>query len=282
MKNSTYKRIYGLVLLLLAMLTTQVAAQISLAPTILYIHENRSIGEIYVTNTAQTAQEVNFETKFAYPQQKMDGQVAMITDDSVKAEQFGLDDNIRVFPSRMVLQPGQSQVVRIQVLPMNKPDGVYWSRFLASASELTPEIGTSTPNGVGTQINFVVEQNIPLFYRKGDNSTGIRVIDFKTNVTEEGLEVLPRVQRTGNSPFLGTMVAELYNEDEELVSEVRNSVFFYFDDWTKITFPMDTDKSPVGNYRISIKFVTQRSSISTADIVSADLIVFEERISILK
>lgn len=264
------------------MCSLQVTAQISLAPTILYIHENRSIGEIYITNTAQTAQEVNFETQFAYPQQNMGGEVTMIMDDSVKAEQFGLDGNIRIFPSRMVLQPGQSQVVRIQVLPMDKPDGVYWSRFLASASELTPDIGTSTVNGVGTQINFVVEQNIPLFYRKGDNSTGVRLIDFKTNITETALEVSPRIQRTGNSPFLGTMIAELYNENEELVSEVRNSVFFYFDDWTKISFPLEMDESPVGNYRVSIKFITQRSSISTADIVSADLIEFEERINILR
>lgn len=259
---------------------TSLFAQISLAPTILYIHENRSIGEIYVTNTAQTAQEVTFSTKFSYPKQTEDGTVEMIDDDSLRASQFSLDGYSRIFPARMVLQPGQSQVVRIQVLPSDKPDGVYWSRFIASSSTLTPEVGATQVTGVGTQINFVVEQNIPLFYRKGENTTGVKVVDFKTNIVENGLEILPRVERTGNSPFLGTMKAELYDADGNLISELSSSAFFYFDDWTKITVPVDPEIELKGNYRVSLKFITQRNSISTADIVSADLIVHNEQISL--
>jgi hypothetical protein len=278
-----YQQLYGLLgLVMVSILTSPVIAQVSLAPTILYVHENRSIGEIYITNTAQTAQELTFRTEFSYPRQTEDGQLLMVSDDSLTAQKYGLDNHIRVFPSRMVLQPGQSQVVRIQVLPMDKPDGVYWSRFVASSSELTPEVGTSVVNGVGTQINFVVEQNIPLFFRKGENTTGVKVVDFKTEITEEGLEVMPKIERTGNSPFLGTMIAELYDENDQLIGEVERSAFFYFEDWTKISFPLDTSDSIEGNYRISIKFITQRNSISTADIVTSDLIVYEERIRIMK
>lgn len=259
---------------------TSLYAQISLAPTILYIHENRSIGEIYVTNTAQTAQEVTFGTKFSYPKQTEDGTVEMVEDDSVRASQFSLDGYTRIFPARMVLQPGQSQVVRIQVLPSDKPEGVYWSRFIASASALTPEVGETQINGVGTQINFIVEQNIPLFFRKGENTTGVNVVDFKTNIVENGLEILPRVVRTGNSPFLGTIKAELYDGEGVLISELSSSAFFYFDDWTKITMPVDPEIELKGNFRVSLKFITQRNSISTADIVSADLIVHNEQISL--
>ena len=280
MKTSLRNFYYGVVVSTLLFLATNLSAQISLAPTILYIHENRSIGEIYVTNTAQTAQEVNFRTEFAYPKQDENGNVILVKDDSVRFNQFGLDNHARIFPSRMVLQPGQSQVVRIQVLPMDNPDGVYWSRFLATASELTPDVGTNVIGGVGTQINFVVEQNIPLFYRKGENTTGINVVDFKTNIEDNNLIVMPRIQRTGNSPFLGTMIAELYDQDNVLVSKVQNSAFYYFDDWSKISFPLESRESIAGNYRIAIKFITQRNSISTADIVSSDLIVFEERIVI--
>ena len=259
---------------------TSLYAQISLAPTILYIHENRSIGEIYVTNTAQTAQEVTFGTKFSYPKQTEDGTVEMVEDDSVRASQFSLDGYTRIFPARMVLQPGQSQVVRIQVVPSDKPEGVYWSRFIASASALTPEVGETQINGVGTQINFIVEQNIPLFFRKGENTTGVNVVDFKTNIVENGLEILPRVVRTGNSPFLGTIKAELYDGEGVLISELSSSAFFYFDDWTKITMPVDPEIELKGNFRVSLKFITQRNSISTADIVSADLIVHNEQISL--
>lgn len=259
---------------------TSLYAQISLAPTILYIHENRSIGQIYVTNTAQTAQEVTFGNKFSYPKQTEDGTVEMVEDDSVRASQFSLDGHSRIFPARMVLQPGQSQVVRIQVLPTDKPDGVYWSRFIASASALTPEVGATQVNGVGTQINFIVEQNIPLFYRKGENTTGVNVVDFKTNIVENGLEILPRVVRTGNSPFLGTIKAELYDGEGVLISELSSSAFFYFDDWTKITIPVDPEIELKGNFRVSLKFITQRNSISTADIVTADLIVHNEEISL--
>lgn len=259
---------------------TTLYAQISLAPTILYIHESKSIGEIYVTNTAQTAQEVIFSTKFSYPKQMEDGTIMMVDDDSISASQFGLDGNSRIFPSRMVLQPGQSQVVRIQVLPSDKPEGVYWSRFIASASAVTPEVGQTQLSGVGTQINFIVEQNIPLFYRKGENTTGVRVVDFKSKRVDQGLEITPRIKRTGNSPFLGTLKAELYDSNGDLISEISSSAFFYFDDWSKFTIPIDPEVELSGNYRVSLKFITQRNSISTADIVSADLIVYEEQISL--
>jgi len=250
---------------------TGASAQVSIAPTQLFIHEKQGVGEIFLTNTSDTAQEITFDFQFGYPVSTEEGAISMVYDDSLTKERYGLEGRVRLFPSRVIIPPNWSQTIRVQVLPMNdRPDGVYWSRLLVASSAITPDADAQNSEGITTDINYVLEQNIPLFYRHGENSTGVRVTDIRTSVDESSnqIVVIPKLERTGNSPYLGTMHAKLFDATGELIEKKEVPAYFYFEDWRRLTFKKPEISE--GSFRLDLEFQTRRRSISSGDIVKAD------------
>ena len=248
-----------------------VSAQISIAPTQVFIHDKQGAGEIFLTNTSDTPQEISFDMRFGYPASTEEGAIMMVYDDSLKQKQHGLDGRVRLFPSLVVIPPNRSQTVRIQILSMrDKPEGVYWTRLLVSSSPITPEVDGRVSEGISTDIDYVLEQNIPLFYRHGENSTGIRVMEVETaydDATQE-LTATPKIGRIGNSPYLGTMYATLYDQADRQIEQKEIPAYFYFEDWRRLTFAQ-VDKSK-GPFRLDLEFKTHRRTISSSKIVQAE------------
>lgn len=245
-------------------------AQISIAPTQVFIHEKHGAGELFLTNTSDIAQEISFEMKFGYPASTEQGAVLMVYDDSLKQEQHGLEGHARLFPGRVVIPPKGSQTVRIQIISMkDKPEGVYWTRLLVSSSPETRGVDGRDSEGITTDIEYVLEQNIPLFYRHGENSTGIRVIEVETayNESTNELKATPKIGRTGNSPYLGTMYATLYDKSGRQIDKKEIPAYFYFEDWRRMIFEQ-VDASD-GPFRLELEFQTKRKSIRSGNIVQA-------------
>jgi len=246
-------------------------AQISIAPTQVFIHDKQGAGEIFLTNTSDVPQEISFEMTFGYPASTENGRISMVYNDSLKRDQHGLDEHVRLFPSRVVIPPRWSQTVRIQILSMaDKPDGVYWTRLMVSSSPVTPDVGDRNADGITTDIEYVLEQNIPLFYRHGKNSTGIEVVDVEKiyDNSSKKLVVTPEIERTGNSPYLGTMYASLFDKSGSKLDQKEIPAYFYYLDWRRLTFEqIDASKGP---FRLDLEFKTHRKSISSKDIVKAD------------
>lgn len=271
MKNVLQKQIRRGFLTSVLMLAFQSAwAQVSIAPTTLFVHDNPGVGELYLTNTSDLAQEISFDFQFGYPSSSELGDIVMIYDDTLKQKEYGLDNFVRLFPSRAIIPPNQTQTIRVQVLPMrNRPDGVYWSRLLIKSSALTPDVETATTEGIVTSFNYILEQNIALFYRKGENNTGITVRDVEISKIDSTnqLLIIPEMDRTGNSPYLGMMYAKLYDSSGELIDQKESPAYFYFKDWRRFVFDQPTKGQPP--YRLDFEFQTQRQAISSRDLVQA-------------
>lgn len=252
--------------------TTTATSQISISPTTVFIHENPGISEIYLTNSSNVAQEISFDLRFGYPSSNDQGEIIMAYNDSLKQQQYGLSDYLRLYPSRVIIPANQSQTIRVQILPMqDRQDGVYWSRLIVAASAVTPDIESQNSEGITTNINYVLEQNIPLFYRKGDNTTGVNILDVDARVdSSQQLIVIPELERTGNSPYLGRMHAKLYTESGDFIEEKIAPAYFYFKDWRKFTFQKPNNFN--GPFRLDLEFETYRQSINSRDIVKADKI----------
>jgi hypothetical protein len=185
-------------------------------------------------------------------------------------ERHGLTGHIRAFPRRLILPPNSSQTIRVQVNPMpDRSDGTFFTRFIVSSNAVTPDVASSTieEGAIGARIDYVLEQSIPVFYRKGQNETGVVVHDVATHQTADRLQLIPRLSRTGNSPFMGTMRAELYSTDGKLISDNAATAFLYFDEWRRIEIPI-TDV-PRGSYRVVLRFATERNDMSSGDLVQA-------------
>ena len=266
MKHLTFVFLTTLVALLCARTTE---AQVSIAPSTVFISDQTNIGTIYVSNRSDEPQEVSIGFEFGYPTSDEDGNLIMTYDDPEAFEKYAINDWVRAFPRSFVLGPRQQQTVRFQVRPQPQAeDGTYWTRVKVLANPQVPDIDLAPDEeGVTTRITFRFEQIIAAFYKKGNTTTGVNVTNVEVRHDENRLLLLPHLQRTGNSPFIGRMVAKMYDAGGNLVRERQTTTTAYFEEIRRIE--LDTEGLEPGTYRVELTFETRRGDISPTDLVQA-------------
>jgi hypothetical protein len=250
----------------LAVLAVQ--AQVSLAPTTVFADAN-GIGTLYVTNGSEKAQEINISFLFGYPGNDSIGNLVMVYEDSLREQQSGLGDRIRTFPRSFILAPGQQQTVRFQIRPdRTKPAGMYFTRVKVSSNEQTSDIEQAEANGVSTKVNFKFDQVIAAFYKSGSVTTGLEFSNLVGERKENAIEVNSDFSVTGNSPFLGSLQAELKDNTGKTVAIHQQTVALYYQGKRSYSIPLPEGIIP-GNYQLLLVFKTERSDIPTSDLVQA-------------
>lgn len=276
------KHLFTLVSVALFMAATapRAQAQVAIAPSTVFINDQTNIGTLYVSNRSDEPQEVSIEFAFGYPSSDAEGNLVMNYEDSVAFARYALNDWIRAFPRNFVLGPRQQQTVRFQVRPRRDvDDGMYWTRVKIMASPQSPEIDLpATEEGITTRITFRFEQIIAAFYHKGNTTTGIEVKEVVVEHGDNMLMILPRLQRTGNAPFIGSMTARLYDSNNQQVLVRQTTTTAYFEEIRRME--ISTEDIPAGNYRLELSFETQRGDISPTDLVQAPTVTHSVSVSI--
>ncbi len=275
MKTVFIKRIiHSLVFTLVNMcVISGITAQVSLAPSSLFVDEKSGIANLYVSNRSTVPQEVLVSFAFGYPGSDEKGNLVMQYEDEAAAEAFGLDPYIRAFPKSFILEPNQQQTVRIQVRPsaaMN--DGFYFTRIKVLSSPEVPVLAENSKESINAQISFKFEQVIAVFYKKGKVETGLSIRDLEIEQTEKELIVIPVLERLGNAPFIGTFSAALKDSGGSSVTEAQTSTTAYFN--TKRRLALKTENLKPGYYELELKFVTKRSDMATGDLVQAPDVIY--------
>lgn len=264
-------QVIKLALLLLFFFTQlKIDAQINLSPTFLMIDERTGISELYVHNGSNTPQEVSISFVFGYPSANAEGTTIMVYDDSLKQEQYGLNQHIRVFPQRFIINPQNTQTVILQVRPMrNRDDGVYFTRAVISSNMISKDIDRQTDDGINMQINYVLNQNIPVMYRKGNVYTGLSVNHLNTEISDGRLVVTKQLAPTGNAPFNGSVTAMLRCSSGHILATQHQTVVAYFDLTRKLSLQLPNDKLTKGEYSLMLTYETKRRDISPDQLVQA-------------
>lgn len=249
--------------------SVQVEAQISLAPTILFFHDDDPVTRLTVRNTGSMTQEVVIDARFGYPASDDEGNLSLVYDDDAFESLHGLNEYLRFFPRRFVLEPGDFQRVRLMVQGMeNRPDGLYWTRLDITSSEVMPDADALPEEGIGTRISYRIRQNIGVFFHQGDVVSGLSLTDLKTRLEEEKLLLDMRLESGGNSPFIGTLRARLTDGTGNLATEGEwlFSVFGY----RYWPHPIDVSGLTPGRYRLELEMVPERSDVRREDIPKAE------------
>jgi P pilus assembly chaperone PapD len=272
----------GLLSLQIALiLSLQTVAQVSIAPTVLIIKDQTGVASITINNTSETAKEVKLSFDFGYPDSDSLGNLIMVYGDTVNRELYGLDSYMRIFPRSFNLAPNGQQVVRIQVKPLaGRTDGTYYSRMIISSSEAAKDIETvNMDGGVGTQINYVFNQNIPVLYTKGKCTTELSVQSVNTSLDNNLLASKIDLKLEGNSPFLGTLYTRLLDKSGNEVAKTQQTLVAYFDVLrrSELTLP---EALAAGDYTLEFTFETQRNDIPQTDLVQADKLVFKHPVKL--
>lgn len=249
-------------------------AQVTIAPTNMFIDGNARFGTYMVINNSNETQEISIDFLFAYSQTDEQGNRSIIQDDSAVAEQYSIAEFIRAFPRNFTLASGQRQVVRLRLNPPNDlEDGTYWARIKTGSTPESPPLELQSNNAVAARVGIRVEQVTGLFFKKGNTTTGIEVTEISTEYDQltDKLNVYIDINRTGNSPFLGSITTSLINENGEIVRESFISTSIYFDGVQKSEF--DIADIPNGQYTIRVQFESSRADIPSSDIIQMPTVI---------
>ena len=243
-------------------------AQITITPTIVFMHDGDPAGRITITNSSDVPQEVNISLSFGYPDSDEAGNLLMNYEDEEAAARFGLDDVMRVFPRRFELAPGENQILRMQVQQAGmraREDGLHWTRMNITSNERTRAVDEGGADRIGARISYRIQQNIGIFYRKGEVRTGLELLQLSDRRDAETgeLHLIPRLQRTGNSPFMGTMFASLRDASGAVVRESERTFSVYFTQTRPIT--LDTTNLPPGRYTARLRLEPTRTDLNPRD-----------------
>lgn len=128
------------------------------------------------------------------------------------------------------------------------------------------------------QINFKFDQIFPVFYRKGNVSTGLIIHDVTTVSKDNKLTAFADVERTGNAPYIGSVKAELFSAGNEqvAVSEATASIYFRM----KNKVELDCSKVGKGKYKLLLTYETKRSDVAVEDLLQAQPVTKEVTVDI--
>jgi len=268
-----------LALLSVILVSGQLKAQISIAPSFVFVDENSGVGNVFVSNNSDKAYEVSVNFAFGYPGSDNEGNLIMNYNDSTAFSQYALDPIIRAFPRSFILKSREQRTVRLQVIPKQRRiDGFYFTRMKVMAKPQTADVTEPQTEGIGTKINFNFEQITAVFYHKGKVTTGVVVKDINVLQKEGTLQLLPHLVRTGNAPFLGSILAKLKDADGKVVAEAQSTTTVYFDETRRLD--MKLDKVTPGTYTLEMNFETHRNDMMISDLVQAPKVVQEKKIEI--
>lgn len=185
------------------------AEAVSVSPTALYIDSRTRTGVLTLHNPGTLPEEITIDFAFGYPVTDSAGNLSVpVTREPAPGEPSAMGW-MRAFPRRLILQPGQRQVVRVMVEPpADLADGEYWARILITSRGGQPPI-EDVQGDLRLQLNVETTLVMAANFRKGAVSTGVEVAASRAWSGDEGVYVEVDLQRTGNAAFLGRLRADL-------------------------------------------------------------------------
>jgi hypothetical protein len=248
--------------------TEMLFAQVTVAPLMLFVDSRSGIGDLYITNNSASPQELSISFAFGYPDADSAGNATMEYNDTLAAKKYSLNPMVRAYPRSFLLGAKQEQTVRLQVRTNNAAkDAFYFTRVKISSNPKSADIERKLNDSISTRINFRFDQILPVFYRKGNISTGLTIHNVSTAFKDKKLTVVADVERTGTSPFLGSVKAELYSAANERVAVSETAAAIYFR--LKNKLELDLTKAGMGKHRLVLTFETKRSDVAQEDLVQA-------------
>jgi hypothetical protein len=237
------------------------------APHAVFIDARTRTGLVYLINTGTTAEEVTVETKFGYPDTDSAGGIFVRMVDEPTPDAPSAAAWIRPFPRRVVVRPGERQVVRLLAQPpAGLPEGEYWTRLVVTSrgAQVAVQGGDSV---VRAGISLVVSTIISVTYRNGQVQTGIRLDEFRAEDGGDSLVAWVGLTRQGNAAYLGTTWIRLRDAAGRVVKEWETPTAVYYSLHRRFAFPLDS-VAP-GAYTAQLEVTTARSDLPATNILRA-------------
>jgi hypothetical protein len=221
-----------------------------------------------MTNNSSLPQEIEISFAFGYPASDTVGNLVMNYTDTVAYKKYAMDPVVRAFPRTFILPANQQRTIRIQVKPSpGMKDGFYFTRVKILAKPQTPDVSKPVGEGISTRISLNFEQVIPAFYKHGKVTTGLKIEKIDATQKDTLLMILAHLDRLGEAPFIGSMIAKLKDAKGKVVSTFQTSTTVYFKVFRRLD--LSVAKVKPGSYKLELTFETKRGDMAISDLVQA-------------
>lgn len=238
---------------------------VSVSPMSVFLSHTNRTGTITLYNPNPLPEEIEISFAFGYPQSDSVGNVTVPLADVAPEGEPSAVPWLRAFPRRLVLQPGQQQVVRILAQPpAGIEDGEYWSRVLVTATGGRPPVEQQVQPDVRVAISMRTIIVASLNYRKGTLTTGIEVTDARAERTAGGLQVTMDMARQGGAAYLGHIGIEVLDAAGNVLHEEQDVLSVYRTLRRRFTVPGMENAA-----RVRYRLATERPELGEANIITA-------------
>lgn len=248
------------------------AQMVAIAPQAFMIDARTRTAAVTLMNQDDTPADVSFSTIYGYPVTDAAGTMSLRT---IDASQAVLTDTtpsaaswIQAYPRRMQLAPHSRRTVRlIASPPATLRDGEYWARLVVSVTGGRVRMSTADTASVRIGLNVEVRSVLPVFYRKGALSTGVRIDHPRATVLGDSVVTRAGLTRSGNAAFVGTVTVSLVDTRGKTVRTRALPLGVYYTLDPRIT--LSTAGLPKGTYRVTFLAESARPDLDRRSIVPA-------------
>lgn len=250
-------------LMCFACFETMAASQLMVTPTRVVFDSNTRSTKVTVINSGDETG--TYRISFVNKRMTLDGKFEDIKE-SKEDEKFA-EKLVRFSPRQVVLNPGQSQVVRLSLRkPSKLADGEYRSHLLFKA---IPKAAGSSINEavksdkISIKLTPIVSITIPVIVRHGKTTAEVKFNGIKYNAAKDKNAkptLSMELNRSGNQSIYGDMLAEFVADGgaSTIVAQI-NGVAIYTPNKTRtLTLPLNIP--PGVNIKNGIINVFYRSS----------------------
>ncbi|MBW3570270.1 MAG: hypothetical protein KY467_04115 [Gemmatimonadetes bacterium] len=257
--------------LVLTLLCAREAAAVSVSPTALYIDSRTRTGVLTLYNPGQLPEEITIDFAYGYPQSDTAGNIAVDLTREPPAGEPSAMGWMRAFPRRLLLQPGQRQVVRVMVEPpAGLAEGEYWARVLVTSKGGQPPIEQARGDQVlhlEVQTTLVMAAN----YRNGDVRTGVAVTSAAARRVGGEVALELDLERTGNAAFLGSLRADVLDARGAVLASAYDDLAVYRTMRRRLSIPVPDGTAGPLQLRLTIN--TERDDLPAGGALPAPPLV---------
>lgn len=246
------------------------ADAVLVAPHALFLGDRHRTGEVYLVNQSSTAEEVELEFQFGYPEADSAGGMRVRLIPEPEAGAPSAAGWLRAFPRRLRLEAGQRQAVRIQATPpADLPNGEYWSRLIVTSRQERRPTLAGADSAVRAGVSFELRTITSVTYRNGPVQTGIRLDSLRGDLAADTLTAWLGLTRSGTAAYLGSVTFALLDARDRPVRQWPSGpIAVYYSLLRRYALPMDS--VPPGSYRLRVTVSTKRDDLAPEQVLPAD------------
>jgi P pilus assembly chaperone PapD len=255
------------VLLLGLVAAARLAAQgVVIAPHTIFIDNRVRSAAVELYNPGTDPIEADLSVFFGYPVSDSTGQFQLKIIEAPDSTLPSAATWIQAFPRKVVIGPQRTQTVRLLGRPpQGLPDGEYWARLKVSAmaGQVPIQGAPDDTAAVQVRINLQVNTVLPVLYRKGAVSTGVRISQLSmARLGPDSLSIRASLARQGNAAFLGTLRAAVVDSAGQVVAQTTVPMTVYFTMEPRVL--LSAPKLLPGRYKLRVELASEREDLPPA------------------